>query len=45
VIVDLMNARSAVEAAERADELGKMGASSGADTLWGMHLALEALQP
>ena len=45
VIVDLMNARSAAEAAERVDELGKMGASSGADTLWGMRLALEALQP
>jgi hypothetical protein len=45
VIVDLMHARSSAEAVERADELGKMGASSGADTLRGMHLALEALQP
>ena len=43
VIVNLMNARSVGEAIERADELGRLGASSGADTLWGMRLALEAL--
>jgi hypothetical protein len=45
LIVNLMNARSVGEAIVRADELGRLGASSGADTLRGMRLALEALQP
>jgi len=45
LIGHLINARSAAEAVERADEIARMGASSGADTLWGMHLALEGLQP
>jgi hypothetical protein len=44
-IASLMNARSATEAAERADALAGMGASSGADTLRGMNLALEAICP
>ena len=44
-ILRLMLARSAAEAVERVEDLGRMGASSGADTLWGMRLALEALFP
>ena len=44
-ILRLMQARSAAEAVERIEDLGRMGASSGADTLWGMRLALEALSP
>ena len=44
-ILGLMQARSAAEAVERIDRLRTMGASSGADTLWGMRLALEALFP
>ena len=42
-VVHLMQARSAAEAVERIEDLGRMGASSGADTLWGMRLAMEAL--
>ena len=42
-VVHLMQARSAAEAIERIEDLGRMGASSGADTLWGMRLAMEAL--
>ena len=44
-ILRLMQARSAAEAVERIEDLGRMGASSGADTLWGIRLALEALSP
>jgi hypothetical protein len=44
-ILGLMQARSAAEAVESIDRLRRMGASSGADTLWGMRLALEALFP
>ncbi len=44
-ILGLMQARSRVEAVEQIDRLRRMGASSGADTLWGMRLALEALFP
>ena len=44
-ILRLMQARSAAEAVEGIEDLGRMGASSGADTLRGMRLALEALSP
>ena len=44
-VLRLIQARSAAEAVERIEDLGRMGASSGADTLWGMRLALEALSP
>jgi hypothetical protein len=44
-ILRLIQARSAAEAVEGIEDLGRMGASSGADTLWGMRLALEALSP
>jgi Protein of unknown function (DUF2877) len=44
-ILRLMQARSAAEAVERIEDLGRMGASSGADTLWGIRLALGALSP
>ncbi len=43
-IVRLVSARSAMEAVTWADALVGVGASSGADTLRGMRLALEALQ-
>jgi hypothetical protein len=44
-VVHLMHARSAAEALEYATRLAGMGGSSGADTLRGIGLALEALQP